>query len=182
MIRSRQEYLEYIEADRLAMGRNNIIRCFFLVDPLWSFLKLLRKVEFYSNCSTSTIAKIYLLFLRFKLKTIQLILGFSIPPNTIGRGIHLPHYGTIVIHKNARVGSNARINIDVVIGENNGADNVPIIGNNVVIEPGAKIFGKISLADGIHIGANSVVNKSFIEPNVVIVGVPAKLLKRKCEN
>jgi serine O-acetyltransferase len=105
------------------------------------------------------------------------MLGFTIPPNTIGPDLKLPHYGTIVIHNNARIGSNARINVDVVIGENNGPDNVPIIGNNVVIEAGAKIYGKILIADDIHIGANSVVNKSFIEPNCVIAGIPAKVIK-----
>lgn len=51
-----------------------------------------------------------------------------------------------------------------------------MIGNSVVIELGAKIFGKITIADGIHIGANSVVNKSFNEPNVVSVGAPARVV------
>jgi serine O-acetyltransferase len=76
------------------------------------------------------------------------------------------------------LGANIRINADVVIGENNGEDNVPMIGNSVVIEPGAKIFGKSTIADGSHIGANSVVNKSFNEPNVVIVGAPARVVGR----
>lgn len=74
--------------------------------------------------------------------------------------------------------ANIRINADIVIGENNGEENVPMIGNSVVIEPGAKIFGKIIIADGIHIGANSVVNKSFTEPNVVIVGAPARVVRK----
>jgi len=179
MIRSKDDYVAYLEADRQAMGRNGTTSCFFLLDPLWAFLRLLRKVEYYRNCSCGSIARYYLLYLRFKLKIYQLMLGFTIPPNAVGPGLKLPHYGTIVIHDNARIGSNARINVDVVIGENNGSDNVPVIGNNVVIEAGAKIFGKITIADGVHIGANSVVNKSFVEPDTVIVGVPAKVIKKK---
>ena len=42
---------------------------------------------------------------------------------------------------------------------------------------GAVIIGKIKIADGIKIGANSVVTKSFLEPNITIAGVPAKKIK-----
>ncbi|QEM68665.1 serine acetyltransferase [Geobacter sp. FeAm09] len=177
MIHSRDDYAAYLDADRRAMGRRDSRCCLFVLDPLWAFLRLLRKVEYYRNCSTGAVARYYLLCLRFKLKLYQLILGFTIPPNTVGPGLKLPHYGTIVIHDNARIGANARINVGVVIGENNGSDNVPVIGNDVVIEAGAKIFGKIQIADGVHIGANSVVNKSFTEPDAVIVGVPATIVK-----
>ena len=51
------------------------------------------------------------------------------------------------------------------------------IGENVWIGPGVKIFGKINIADGIMIGANSVVNKSFNEHDITIAGVPAKKIK-----
>ena len=40
-----------------------------------------------------------------------------------------------------------------------------------------KITAKIKIADGIKIGANSVVTKSFLEPNITIAGVPAKKIK-----
>jgi serine O-acetyltransferase len=53
-------------------------------------------------------------------------------------------------------------------------DIVPSIGNNVVIGPGAVIVGAITIADGIAIGANSYVNRSFLEPNITIAGCPAK--------
>lgn len=56
-------------------------------------------------------------------------------------------------------------------------DDAPTIGNNVEIGFGAVIIGKIKIADGIKIGANSVVTKSFLEPNITIAGVPAKKIK-----
>jgi serine O-acetyltransferase len=179
VIKSREDYLSYLEADRLALGRNGFFRRFFLIDPIWAFQRLLRKVEFYLNCPGGLFVSSYLKILRFRLKIMQLFLGFTIPPNSVGPGLNLPHYGTIVIHNNARIGSNARINVCVVIGENNGSENVPTIGNNVVIEAGAKIFGRITIANNIHIGANSVVNKSFCEPDVVIVGAPARIIRTK---
>jgi serine O-acetyltransferase len=176
MIRSRKDYLDYLEADRLALGRSGWTRALFVVDPIWVFQRLLRKVEYYTNCKRGLMYKPYLFYLKFKFNQYKLLLGFTIPPNVFGPGLCIAHYGTIIVHNNARLGANIRINADVVIGENNGEDNVPMIGNSVVIEPGAKIFGKITIADGIHIGANSVVNKSFNEPNVVIVGAPARVV------
>ena len=56
-------------------------------------------------------------------------------------------------------------------------DDAPIIGNNVEVGFGAVIIGKVKIADGIKIGANSVVANSFLEPNITIAGVPAKKIK-----
>nr|WP_292372222.1 hypothetical protein [Methanosarcina sp. UBA411] len=56
------------------------------------------------------------------------------------------------------------------------------MGNNVYIGPGAKIFGNITIADDIAIGANSVVNKSFYEKGISIAGVPAKKINNKGTN
>lgn len=47
-------------------------------------------------------------------------------------------------------------------------DDAPIIGNNVEVGFGAVIIGKVKIADGIKIGANSVVTNSFLEPNITI--------------
>jgi serine O-acetyltransferase len=78
------------------------------------------------------------------------------------------------------VSANCRIYVCTSIGNKAGhRDLAPIIGNNVYIRPGAKIFGDIKIADGIAIGANSVVDKSFTEPNIGIAGVPAKKINDK---
>ena len=55
-----------------------------------------------------------------------------------------------------------------------GGTGCPIIGDNVTIDPGCKIFNEITIADDIRIGANSVVNKSFDEKGITIAGSPAK--------
>lgn len=111
----------------------------------------------------------------FYLEKLSVKLGFTIPPNVFGPGLNIPHYGPIVINSNAKIGANCRIHNCVNIGTKAGfSDLAPKIGNNVYIGPGAKIFGDIEIADGIAIGANSVVNKSFIEKGIGIAGVPAK--------
>ena len=53
----------------------------------------------------------------------------------------------------------------------------PKIGNNVDIGYGATIIGDIEIADNIIIGANSLVNKSFLESNIIIAGIPARKIK-----
>lgn len=103
--------------------------------------------------------------------------GFTIPPNTCGKGLNLAHTGTIVISAYAVIGENCRIHAGVNIGTAAGTQGqAPKIGNNVYIGPGAKIYGPITLADGIAIGANAVVNKDCLEENVTLAGVPAKVI------
>ena len=51
---------------------------------------------------------------------------------------------------------------------------VPVLGDNIYLGPGAKIFGRVVIADGCKIGANAVVNKSCEQKNSVLVGVPAQ--------
>lgn len=100
---------------------------------------------------------------------------FSIPINCVGKGLCIAHIGQIIINPYASIGENCRIHVGVNIGADARISNaVPIIGNNVYIGAGAKIFGQIEIADGIAIGANAVVNKSFLEENISIAGVPAK--------
>lgn len=53
----------------------------------------------------------------------------------------------------------------------------PRLGDNCWIGPGAKLFGGITIGEGVMIGAGSVVNKSFTENNITIVGVPARKIK-----
>lgn len=104
-------------------------------------------------------------------------LGFSIPLNVFGPGLGIAHYGTIVVNGNAKIGANCRIHIAVNIGASNGSKKAPKLGNNVYIGPGVKIFGDITVADNVVIGANAVVNKSIDEEGSVVVGIPARKIR-----
>ncbi len=106
-------------------------------------------------------------------------LGFTIPPNVIGKGLCIHHYGCIVINANARIGENCIIQQCVNIGQNYSEEDVPTIGNNVYIGPGVKIFGKISIADGCALGAGTVVNKDINIPNSVVVGNPCRIVGQR---
>lgn len=74
-----------------------------------------------------------------------------------------------------------KLRLDVTvefIRASRGKNGAPIIGNNVYIGPGAILFGDITIADNVSIGANATVNRSFTESNVVIAGTPAEIVKR----
>lgn len=51
-------------------------------------------------------------------------------------------------------------------------DGAPVIGDDVYIGPGAKIYGNIVLGDRVTIGANAVVNRNFGNDQL-LVGIPA---------
>ncbi len=178
MITSKEEYQFYLEADKIALGMKE--QKPGLLPTIWKFQRLLRKIEYYKNCKKSFIWKPYIIFLSTQFHIMGVFFGFTVPPNVFGPGLAICHMGTIIINHTARVGANCRLHAMVSIGTQAGTTNkAPSIGNNVYIGPGAKIFGPIYIADGIAIGANSVVNKSFYEPNITIAGIPAKKISDK---
>jgi len=112
---------------------------------------------------------------KIKFEILGILCGFELPLNRIGKGLSIAHKGTIVMNSSAFLGENCRLHVGVNIGTVPGCPNVaPRIGNNVYIGPGVKLYGKIEIANGIMIGANSVVNKSFTQENICIAGAPAR--------
>ena len=127
------------------------------------------------------ISKIFILYV-YKKTCIRY--NFEISPNcSIGKGLRLPHYaGGIVIHPNAVIGKNCEIMRGVTIGNNimKSRDKVAVIGDNVILASGSKIIGNVNIGDNVVVGANSVVSKS-IEPNMIVGGVPAKVIRENTD-
>jgi serine O-acetyltransferase len=181
MISSKEDYFRYLSQDKIALGitpsslGDRFIN-FLSPNYIWKFQKALRKVEYYLNCKNKGINKIYIYYLKYKLKNVSIKLGLSIPPNVFGPGLAIVHYGTIVINSAVRIGENCRIHACVNIGASGGSFEAPQIGDNVYIAPGAKIYGNIKIANNIAIGANAVVNRSFQQEHKVLGGIPAKVI------
>lgn len=183
MIKNKQDYYYYLEADRIAKAiprkrtLTTIIKEIFFPNYIWQFQKQLRKLEYIKNCKKDILSKFiyFILFIRFK--RLSRKLGFSIPLNVFGPGLSIAHFGNIVINSATKIGANCRIHIGVNIGTEAGfSTHAPSIGDNCYIGPGAKIFGSIHITDNVAIGANAVVTKSVDEGNIAIGGVPAKKL------
>lgn len=178
MIRSKEDYLRYLEADRVALGRGKkTLFRFIAPDYIWDFQCLLRKVEYYKNVKNDPFSKLIYLYLKLKFRKLSLKLSFTIPENVFGPGLAIVHYGTIVVNANAKVGANCRIHVCTNIGASGGNTKAPQIGDNVYLAPGAKIYGDIRIPSNTAIGANSVVSKTFLEENTFVAGIPAKVIK-----
>lgn len=178
MIVNRDDYKFYLEADRIALNRHSHSPSYY--DEIWKFQRLLRKAEYLKNTKKGLLGVAYFKVVSFYFHKKALSLGFEIPLNTCGPGLSIAHKGTIVIHPAARIGANCRLHVCVNIGTKAGTSaDVPVIGDNVYIGPGAKIYGKIKIADNIAIGANAVVNKSFEQKGITIAGVPSKKISDK---
>lgn len=174
MINSIDDYKRYLKGDWHASARPS------WRDPIWTFQRLLRRLEYYSNCKSSLLSGMYRRILRCRYNRLGLKLGFSIPINVFGPGLRLIHPGTIVVNGNARIGSNCLVNTCVVIGCAAGApEAAPVLGDNIFIGAGAKVIGAIRIADDIAIGANAVVMHDFSEPGITIAGIPARKVSDK---
>lgn len=87
--------------------------------------------------------------------------------------VNFPHPMNIVIGDGTRIGTNCTIYNNVTIGQKR--NQYPVIGDNVVIYPGATIIGPITIGNNVIIGANSLVCKS-VPDGVIVAGNPAKVI------
>ncbi|AVH64279.1 serine acetyltransferase [Nostoc sp. 'Peltigera membranacea cyanobiont' 213] len=95
--------------------------------------------------------------------------------DNIGSGLFIQHgFSTIVSAES--IGENCWINQQVTIGYSSKMER-PTIGNNVTINAGAKVIGKVTLNDNVTVGANAVVVKS-VPNNCVVVGIPAYIIRK----
>ena len=161
-------------ASRPAYNLKRRIKSIVSPDYIEQFMLALRRVEYLSD-KTGLVTKINSFIAKNRFKKISVKLGFSISPNVFGPGLYIPHYGTIVVNGNARVGANCVLHTSTCIG---GSER-KVLGDNLYISTGAIILGDITIADNVTISANSLVNKSFTDSNVLIGGTPAKVIKQR---
>ena len=166
--------IENIRKDLTRNGLRGGLFLNFLKDRRARFIILLRIVTSIYQKNPFTFRFINLYYSRF-----QRSLCNEIPASIkLGCPVYFPHPFGIIMHPNTVIGNNCSILQQVTIGNNSrkNPDSVAVIGDDVVISAGVKIIGPVTIGNNVNIGANAVVTKSF-EANVIIVGVPAKILK-----
>lgn len=196
MILSRRDLSEHLDSDSIlypkvssVIGR---IKNRIVTNPIntqyWIYLyiRCLRLSEYYINnsiftqkVSISSILKTFpAVYYYWKLRSISYKTGFQIPPNCIGKGLQIWHYGYIIINSKVRIGDNLTIYPGVEIGHKIPGGGCPIIGDNCFIGAGAKIFGDIIIGNNVTIAPNAVVTKD-VPDNCVVGGIPAGIIKYK---
>lgn len=183
MILNRKNLAEYLNADNywlLTKGiEEKIIACIasYPAGTLRKYLSYLRKQEYYINTASGNKLKgLLAVYYEGKKNRLGMHLGIEIGPNCFGKGLNLYH-GNVVINPAVRAGENCSLHGANCIGNNGLTQAVPRLGNNVDVGYGAVIIGNVSIADGVKIGANAVVNRSVTEPGCTVAGVPAKIVK-----
>lgn len=174
-IKTKAQLREYLDAEcggyKLS-GRRWIAYLFQISERaiLTKHMRLLRTTEYYVN----TNKRIRALWYQARLMKFQNKHCIHIPINTCGKGLKIEHVIPVAMNGNVTLGENCRLMPMVMVAGDDSTDACPVIGNNVTLGIRSTVFGNITLADGIFVGAGAVVNKSFLEPGIAIAGVPAK--------
>lgn len=176
MISSRDELQFYIKADLMmncgyfAPPVATRLKRLFVHDYIMEYLVSMRKTAFAMN--TGGFRKHPLAIFSFlKWKRLGVKLGFSIGYNSLGYGVVIPHYGTIVVGESNHIGNYAVLHTSVCVS-NNGKT----IGDGFYCATGAKITTRCTIGDFVSVGANSVVNMN-VPDHVLVAGMPAKVIK-----
>lgn len=149
---------------------------YYLRHPNYRYVFWMRLVQFSYGRKWLIVVRLYA-YLRLQMIRNKTCMQIS-PKIKIGKGFYVGHWGSIVI--NAReIGENVNIIQTCTIGvayrgERGGT---PIIGNNVYIGAGARIFGGIRVGNNVAIGVNTVLTKD-VEDNSVVVGAPARVISK----
>lgn len=125
-------------------------------------------------------ARLFLIFIKIILFVNQRLTGIQIPIGThVKGGLRFFHYSCIIVAQSVKIGKNCSIHQGVSIGRvfAGKKKGVPVIGDNVVIFPGAKVIGNIAIGNNVVIGANAVVVDD-VPDNCVVAGVPAKIISK----
>lgn len=138
------------------------------------YLLHLRYAEWYDTHQNLTLNKILGGVNKIILRKLGRKTGFQIGLHTCDFGIKFYHWGWCIINCKARIGKNITLYPGVTIGAS--ASGVPVIGDNVFIGLGAKVFGGITIGNNVIIAPNAIVTKD-VQPDTVVGGVPAKIIK-----
>lgn len=184
MITSKQQLKQYIELDsfnyKAVIGWHrwrNRLKANPISDQwyIWDYLKTLRYCEYHINCD-GILHKLMRVWYLHKLRSLSRITGFQIPPNTVGEGLTIWHWGTIIINPKVKIGKNCTLYPGVLIGHKEEGQPAPVIGNNVFICSGAKIIGNVHIGNNVVIGHNCVVTHDIPDNTKVVVNKTNRFL------
>ena len=101
----------------------------------------------------------------------------------IGPGLLLVHPHMILFPKGVILGESCTVYHDVTLGLGP-IDGVPRLADNVVVFPGARVLGGVTIGEHAHLGANTVVLRD-VDPGATVMiqqrTIPSNIIKRNTE-
>jgi len=149
----------------------------YLREPGFRFTYYLRKVSFYIE-RRKTWGVFGYIYNRILLNHYRFRYGLEISPTTsIGPGLHLGHFGGVVISPFATIGSNVNISQGVTIGaESRGKrKGAPTLEDRVWVGAHAIIVGKVTIGPEALIAPGAYVNFD-VAAKAIILGNPGKVV------
>lgn len=112
------------------------------------------------------------LYYRVRFHRLGYRLGFEIPPESLGYGCRISHFGSLTLNPSSRIGNYCCLHNLVTFA----GGEPKRIGNRCFISTGCVIAKEVYIADDCTISANSLVNRSFEKCKTLLGGVTAKEL------
>lgn len=158
MIKTRNDLITYLNADAdlypiLSRGLLKRVKNRLVTTPqsskwnIFSYIRALRYAEYHHNNSLlghsfglkAFYHTLCMLFYYHRLRYLCFKTGFQISPNSVGKGLMIYHYGSLIINSESKIGDYATLFPGIVIGAK--SNGVPHIGHHVTICAGAKVLG-----------------------------------------
>lgn len=181
MIQSRNDLKEIIkyESKRYFSSNKEKIRCILLKNTpyrIFQWQKALRHAEYHINNKNKRIHYLFWVFWARRKNRLGVRLGIDIPENTFDKGLRIYHFGCISVNANAKVGENCILVGNNCIGNKHGQNIAPQIGEDCMMGFGSSVIGDVCLGNQVSIAVGAVVTKTYMEDNITLVGVPARVI------
>jgi serine acetyltransferase len=107
----------------------------------------------------------------------RIVLHLEIPREHFKKGLFIAHPYNIILHKDARIGSNVTIyhNVTVATVWSGRKQGTPVLEDNVIIYPHSVILGNCTVGKNSIVGAGSVVVDN-VPSDSIVAGNPAKII------
>jgi serine O-acetyltransferase len=155
-------------------GFKNFLKTFFK-EPGYRYIFYYRLAGAYRRIPVLGI------IVRFFLRRCSHRFSIQIPYDTnIGKGLYIGHFGTIIINKDAVIGKNCNLAPGVTIGQANRGirQGTPVLGDSVWIGVNAIIVGKIVIGNNVLIAPGAYVNFD-VPDHSIVMGNPAVIKPRE---